>query len=98
MARAVARDPDYFLRLFDELGATDWDVAEISELVLSEIATRFTRLCRDGGFAFVHEADRLAAANAAKLPPRFGQLLVTGFDGAHWPLWPLLRAAMKSSQ
>ena len=44
------------------------------------------------------EADRLAVANAAKLPPRFSRLLVTGFDGAHWPLWPLLNAAVKSSQ
>ena len=32
------------------------------------------------------------------MPPRFSQLLVTGFDGAHWPLWPLLHAAVKSSR
>ena len=97
MARAVARDPDYFLRLFDELGAAGWDVAEIGEPVLAAIVTQFTKMCRDCGFAFVYETDRLAAANAAKLPPRFSQLLVTGFDGAHWPLWPLLHAAVKSS-
>ena len=28
IARAVARDPDYFLHLFDELGAAGWGVAE----------------------------------------------------------------------
>ena len=98
IARAVARDPDYFLRLFDELGAAGWDVAEVDQPMLGEIATRFKKTCRDCGFTFVHEADRLATTNAAKLPPRFSQLLVTGFDGAHWPLWPLLHAAVKSSR
>ena len=97
IARAVARDPDYFLRLFDGLGAAGWDVAEIGQPVLAEIAAQFKKMCRECGFAFVHEADRRAVANAAKLPPRFSRLLVTGFDGAHWPLSPLLHAAVKSS-
>ena len=98
IARAVARDPDYFLRLLDELAAAGWGVADVDQPVLTEIATSFTKMCRDCGFAFVHQADRLATANAAKVPPRFSQLLVTGFDGAHWPLWPLLHAAVKSSR
>src|SRR5262245_6779008 len=98
IARAVARDPDFFLRLLDELGAAGWDVAEVGQPVLVEIAAQFKKMCRECGFAFVHEADRRAVASAAKLPPRFSQLLVTGFDGAHWPLWPLLHAAVKSSR
>jgi len=97
IARAVARDPDYFLRLFDELGSADWEVAELVQPALAEIAARFKKMCRDCGFAFVHEADRRAAEDAVKLPPRFSQLLVSGFDGAHWPLWALLHAALKSS-
>src|SRR5262245_28291090 len=56
IARAVARDPDYFLRLFDELGAAGWDLAEVDLPVLSEIATRFRKMCRDCDFAFVYEA------------------------------------------
>jgi PD-(D/E)XK nuclease superfamily len=98
IAKAVARDPDYFLRLFDELGAAGWGVTDVDQPVLAEIATSFKKMCRDCGFAFVHEADRLATANAAKVPPRFSQLLVTGFDGTHWPLWPLLHAAVQSSR
>ena len=98
ITRAVARDPDYFLRLFDELGAAGWGVVEVDQPILAEIATRFKQMCRDCGFAFVYEADRLAVTNAEKLPPRFSQLLVTGFDGAQWPLWPLLQAAAKSSR
>jgi len=98
IAKAVARDPDYFLRLFDDLGAAGWDVAEVGQPVLAKIAANFKKMCRECGFGFIYEADRSAAVNAAKLPPRFSQLLVTGFDGAHWPLWPLLNAAVKSSQ
>jgi hypothetical protein len=98
IARAVARDPDYFLRLFDELDAAGWDVAKLGQPVLAEIAAQFEKMRRECGFTFVHEADRHAVANAAKLPPRFSRLLVTGFDGAHWPLWPLLNAAVTSSQ
>jgi len=98
IARSVARDPDYFLRLFDELGAAGWNLAEVDQPVLCDIAARFNKMCRDCGFTFVHEADRFAVVNAQQLPPRFSHLLVTGFDGAHWPLWPLLHAAVKSSE
>lgn len=97
IAKAVARDPDYFLRLFDELGAAGWGVTEVDQPILAEIVARFKQMCRDSEFEFVYEADRLAVTNAEKLPPRLSQLLVTGFDGAHWPLWPLLQAAVKSS-
>ncbi len=98
IARAVARDPDYFLRLFDELGAAGWDATALDQPVLAEIATGFKKMSRDCGFAFVYEADRFETTNPAQLPPRFSQLLVTGFGGEHWPLWPLLHAAVKSSQ
>jgi hypothetical protein len=98
IAKSVARDPDYFLRLFDELGAAGWGVAEVGQPVLAKIAAQFQKMYRECGFAFIHEADRQAAPNATKPLPRFSQLLVTGFDGAQWPLWPLLNAAVKSSQ
>jgi hypothetical protein len=97
VAKSVARDPDHFLHIFDELGAAGWSLSEIGEPVLSEIAAYFEELCRECGFTLLHEADRLAFANAEKSAPRFSSLLVMGFDGAHWPLWPLLHAAVKCS-
>ena len=97
VAKSVARDPDHFLRIFDELGAAGWSLSEIGEPILSEIAASFEEFCRECGFIFLHEADRLALANEEKSPLRFSSLLVMGFDGAHWPLWPLLHAAVKSS-
>jgi PD-(D/E)XK nuclease superfamily len=98
IARAVAHDPDHFLRLLDELGAAGWNLAGGDDPVLREIAAHFDKICRNCGFTFVHEGDRLALADAERLSPRFNRLLVAGFDGAHWPLWPLLHAAVKSSQ
>jgi hypothetical protein len=97
IARSVSRDPQYFLRIFDELNAAGWSLADIDQPALSAIAERFDKICRECGFAFVHEADRLAVANAERLPAQFSGLLVTGFNGAHWPLWPLLHAAVRSS-
>jgi hypothetical protein len=97
VAKSVARDPDHFLRIFDELAAAGWRLSGIGEPVLGEIAASFEELCRECGFTFLHEADRLALASAEKSAPRFSSLLVMGFDGAHWPLWPLLQAAVKSS-
>jgi hypothetical protein len=97
IARSVARDPDYFLRIFDELNAAGWSLADINQPALSKTAESFDKMCRECGFAFIQEADRFAVANAEKLPARFSGLLITGFNGAHWPLWPLLHAAVKSS-
>src|SRR6266849_4631634 len=98
VARSVARDPDHFLRVIDQLHAAGWELQEIEPLVLREIAARFERRVRDCGFTLVHEADRAAVANTEKSEPRFSHLLVCGFDGAHWPLWPLLRAAVSFSE
>src|SRR5215831_8045853 len=97
VAKSVARDPDHFLRIFDGFAAAGWSLSEIGEPVLGEIAGSFEELCHECGFTFLHEADRLALASAEKSEPRFSSLLVMGFDGAHWPLWPLLHAAVKSS-
>ncbi|HYY12911.1 MAG TPA: PD-(D/E)XK nuclease family protein [Chthoniobacterales bacterium] len=97
IARSVARDPDNFLRAIDQLDAAGWDVTQFQPPALREIAARFKKRVRDCSFVFVHEADRQAVPNAASSPVIFGNLLVTGFDGAHWPLWPLLRAAVLSS-
>ncbi len=97
VAKAVARDPEHFLRVIDQLSAAGWQLEEIAEPDLREIAERFAQITHACGFAFVHEADRDAVTNTETSPARFANLLVIGFDGAHWPLWPLLQAAVKSS-
>ncbi|HEV3148795.1 MAG TPA: hypothetical protein VGZ24_09115, partial [Chthoniobacterales bacterium] len=93
IAKSIARDPDHFLRALDQLGAAGWNIDEIDSSALREIAARFHRHTRKCGFTFVYDADRTAIRRPEKSPPLFSYLLLFGFDAAHWPLWPLLRAA-----
>jgi hypothetical protein len=97
IAKSVARGPDHLLRAIDQLSAAGWSFGDAGPAALGRIAEKFQELVRQCGFQMVHEADRAAAAAAVKNPPRFSDLLVTGFNAAHWPLWPLLRAAVASA-
>ncbi len=58
----------------------------------------FTSNSERCGFELIHVADRRALEDAEKSPPLFANVLVTGFNGAHWPLWPLLHAAVVSAK
>lgn len=93
VAKSIERDPDHFLRAIDQLNAAGWTSRELAEPGLREVAEVFEKSVHSCGFEFVYEADRDALADA----PIFDRLLVLGFDGAHWPLWPLLRAAANSA-
>jgi hypothetical protein len=97
IASSIARDPDAFLRTLEQLGTADETFQNFDSLALREISGRFQSLVADCGFTFVYEGDRIAARDAGKLPPLFDNLLVAGFDGSHWPLWPLLHAGASSS-
>jgi PD-(D/E)XK nuclease superfamily len=90
VAKSIARDADRFLRALDELCAAGWTFDEIESPALREIAARFEQRVHECGFTFVHDADCAAFAHAQ---PLFSNLLLFGFDAAHWPLWPLLHAA-----
>jgi PD-(D/E)XK nuclease superfamily len=90
VAKSIARDADRFLRALDELRAAGWTFDEIESPALREIAARFEQRVHECGFTFVHDADRAALAQAQLL---FSNLLLFGFDAAHWPLLPLLHAA-----
>ena len=97
-AKSVARAPDHLLRTIDQLGAAGWDFSAVELPALREIATRFHRRLMDCGFELIHIADRRALNKALTSPPLFANILVTGFNGAHWPLWPLLQAAVLSAE
>ena len=97
IAKSIARDPDHFLRVLDQIRAAGWSFEEIDEPPLRAIATQFEKQVCASGFTFVYDADRDAVQSAPQSPPLFSSLLLFGFDAAHWPLWPLLRAATLSS-
>ena len=98
VAESVARDPDHFLRAIDQLKAAGWKSDEIDEPALREVAETFEKIVHACVFEFLHAADRHALDRAAKSPPIFDRLLVLGFNGAHSPLWPLLRAAVTAAK
>jgi hypothetical protein len=93
VAKSIARDADRFLRALDELRVAGW-IFEIDSPALREVAARFEERVHECGFTFVNDADRTALAHAQ---PLFSNLLLFGFDAAHWPLWPLLHAATLSA-
>src|SRR6266566_8210312 len=97
-AKSVARAPDHLLRTIDQLGAAGWDFSAVELPALREIATRFHRRLADCGFELIHAADRRGLDRAVASPPLFTNILVTGFNGVHWPLWPLLQAAVLSAK
>jgi hypothetical protein len=94
VAKSIVRDADRFLRELDELRAAGWTFEQIESPALREIAARFEEQVRECGFTFVHDADSSSLANPQ---PLFSNLLLFGFDAAHWPLWPLLHAATLSA-
>ena len=97
-AKSVARAPDHLLRAIDQLGAAGWDFSAVELPALREVEARFQRELADCGFELIHTADRRALQQVGASPPLFANILVTGFNGAHWPLWPLLQAAVVAAQ
>jgi len=98
IARSISRSPDNLLRIFDQVSAAGWNFERTGAPALREIIKRFQDMVRNSGLQLVHEADRTAAAMAGTIPPRFSDLLLIGFTAAHWPLWPLLQAAILSAR
>src|SRR6266566_2328746 len=94
IAKSISRSPDNLLRVFDQVSAAGWDFQTIGAPAVREIIQEFQRLVRQCEFKLIHEADRDALAEAGSTPPRFSHLLLIGFTAKHWPLWPLLQAAV----
>ena len=98
VAKAVAREPDRLLHAIDNLTAAGASFAEFASPAVTEIARRFEQTLKACGCVLLPEADcqLLQAARAGQ--SRFSKLLVTGFDAAHWPIWPLLHAAVSAAE
>jgi hypothetical protein len=98
IAKSVARAPDNLLREIDRVRAAGWNFSDVAPPALHVIAEKFDELVRQCGFQLVHESDRAAIEIARTTAPPLSNLLVTGFSGAHWPLWPLLQATALAAQ
>lgn len=93
----VAASPDVLLKTIDLLSAGGWKFADAGPAALRPVVAEFERLVARAGFQLMHEADRTLLAAARHAEPHFAALFVTGFDGLHWPLWPLLAAAVQTA-
>src|SRR6185436_10089665 len=61
---------------------------------LRPVVREYRRLIGQCGLRLAGELDRALLVRAAQSPPRTEPLLLVGFDGQHWPQWPLLAAAV----
>ncbi len=96
-AAAVASAPDYLLRAMELLGSGGWTFQQAGPAILRPIAEEFDRLQNNCDLLSTSVLDATLRQKAAGAAPLFRSLLIAGFDGAHWPWWPLLEAAARSA-
>jgi len=97
-AKAVVRAPDHLLRTLDRLEMAGWNFDALQLPSFQPIVRRFREQLRACDFSLVAQFDREAMAHSAAGLPVFANLLVTGFDAAHWSHWFLLRAAVAAAE
>ncbi len=90
LARAVKGNPAWLLRVLDMLDSAGLQ-AEMFESLreITPLAQGFSAVLEKQGLQTFSAADRASR----KLLTQFESLLILGFHGGHWPLFPLLTAA-----
>jgi hypothetical protein len=97
-AKAVARAPALLLRALDRLETAGWRFQELGLSSFAPVVQRFNALLKKCGFVLPGEADRKRLQEAARGRGEFSHVLITGFDGAHWAEWFLLRTAVELAE
>ena len=97
-AKAVTRAPAPLLRALDRLETAGWKFQELGLSSFAPVVQRFDELLKKCGFVLPGEADRKRLQEAARGRREFSHVLITGFDGAHWAEWFLLRTAVELAE
>src|SRR5882762_2425375 len=97
-AKAVARAPAPLLRALDRLETAGWKFEELGLPSFAPVVQRFNELLKKCDFVLRGEADRRRLQQAARGRREFSHVLITGFDGAHWAEWFLLRTAVELAE
>jgi hypothetical protein len=97
-AKAVARAPALLLRALDRLETAGWKFEELGLSSFAPVVQRFNELLKKCGLVLPGEADRKRLQEATRGRPEFSHVLITGFDGAHWAEWFLLRSAVELAE
>ncbi|MDB6146948.1 MAG: hypothetical protein JWO45_612, partial [Spartobacteria bacterium] len=97
-AKAVARAPAPLLRALDRLETAGWEFDELALPSFAPVVQRFNELLKKCDLVVPGETDRQRLQQAAGHERNFSHVLITGFDGAHWPHWFLLRTAAELAE
>src|ERR1051326_6419197 len=84
-AKAVLRAPDHLLRTLERIANARRGFERLGLTAFEPIVRRFRDQLRTCEFSLVAELDRELLARSRVRPARFANLLMTGFDAAHWP-------------
>ena len=94
-AKAVARAPALLLRALNRLDTAGWKFEELGLPSFAPVVQRFNELLKKCGFVLRGESDRSRLQQPARRKREFSHVLISGFDGAHWAEWFLLRTAVQ---
>jgi len=97
-AKAVARAPALLLHALGRLETAGWKFEELGLSSFAPVVQRFNELLKKCGFVLPGEADRRRLQQSACGRREFSHMLITGFDGAHWAEWFLLRTAVELAE
>src|SRR5213592_1846476 len=94
-AKAVARAPAPLLRALDRLETAGWKFEELGLPSFAPVVQRFNELLKNCDFVLRGESDRNRLQQPTRGSREFSHVLISGFDGAHWAEWFLLRSAIE---
>jgi hypothetical protein len=98
VARAVDRAPALLLRALNRLETAGWKFEELGLPSFTPLVQRFNELLEKCDFFLPGRMDQKRLQQAANGQPKFSRVLITGFDGAHWREWFLLRTAVELAE
>ena len=94
-AKAVARAPAPLLRALDRLETAGWKFEELELPSFAPVVRRFNELLKQCDVELRGESDRSRLQRCTRGRREFSDVLITGFNGAHWAEWFLLRTAVE---
>ena len=97
-AKAVARAPALLLRALDRLETAGWKFEELGLPSFAPVVRRFNALLKKCEFVLRGASDRSRLQQHTDGRPQFSHVLVSGFDGAHWAEWFVLRTVVNLAE
>jgi hypothetical protein len=97
-AKAVARAPGLLLRALERLETAGWKFEELGLPSFAPVVQRFNALLKKCDFVLRGESDRYRLQQHTRGRREFSHVLISGFDGAHWADWFVLRTAVELAE